>query len=88
MWDMVLLKTTLDGRQVDTSKWFICKLLEIRDNKVEIQFAMIVIFITLNLEITFHDSDIVYLRKFKATHKFNVDALSKIKIIKRVQNGR
>lgn len=84
---MVLLKVAIDGMQVDTTKWLICKLLEIQDDDIKIQFAMIITFIAWKLEITFNDSDRVYLRKLKVTYSLNVDALSKIKMIEKVQIG-
>ncbi|XP_044477585.1 uncharacterized protein LOC123204846 [Mangifera indica] len=50
-------KGCLSGIQVDTTKWLICKLLEIRDDDVKIQFSMLITFIALKLEITFDDND-------------------------------
>lgn len=70
---------------MDIPKWSICKLVESHDDKVEIQFSMVVTFITLNLEITFDDSDKAYLRKFKATHQLNVVAILKIRMTEKVQ---
>lgn len=40
--DMVLLKVSLNGLKVDTIKWLICKMIEIRNDEFEIVFAMLI----------------------------------------------
>lgn len=73
--------------QVEITKWLICMMIEIWDDDVQIVFVMLVTFIVLKLDITFDDSDKEYIKKIKATHQLNVDALSKMKKIEKVENG-
>lgn len=48
---------------------------------------MTITFIALISNITFDDNDRVYLRKFKVNYWLNVDTLSNMKLIEKVQNG-
>lgn len=86
--DLVLLKAAIDGRQMHLTKWLIHKIFEIRDEKVEIQFRWIVTFIAISLQVSLEESDKAFIREFKANQWIKIDALSKMRLIEKVQGGR
>lgn len=77
------MEVIIHGKKVVTTKWLICKLLEITDDGCEIVFVILINFITLKLGLTFDDDDKEQLKKFKATHWLNEDTLFKIRMIKK-----
>lgn len=77
VWDLVLLKVIMDGKQLDLAKWLSIRFLRLG------QFRMIVTFIVTKLQVFLKESDKTFIQKFKVNQWINIETIFKMRLIEK-----